>query len=226
MIGHAVFDLDGTLVDSVPLFADILNAMLLDRGAPARVTAAQARPHATAGGHAMVTALLGEHCGDVDQAIGEFRERYRALPTPSDSLYPGVAETLAALSAAGVGLAVWSNKPQALCEKVLQELGVADRFGAIVGSGPGVPLKPDPTGYDLALARAGGARARSCFIGDSEADYQAAKRANVPFVMFTYGYGDYSRDWPGAALAAEFAEVTAIVRRWFAPPPTDALTPA
>ena len=222
MIGHAVFDLDGTLVDSVPLFAQILNAMLLDRGAEVRLSVEQARPHATVGGHAMVSALLGEYCGDVDQAINEFRERYRALPTPADSLYPQVRETLVALRSADVGMAVWSNKPQHLCEKVLTDLNLADLFGAIIGSGPAVPLKPDPTGYHLALARAGGARARSCFVGDSEADYQAARLAGARFIMFTGGYGDYKRNWPGAELAADFAAVAPIITRWLARSSADA----
>ena len=77
-----VFDLDGTLVDSVPLFAVIINGMLADRGATFRVDEGRTRPHATAGGVAMVRALLGEACGPVDEEVAEFRRRYATLPTP------------------------------------------------------------------------------------------------------------------------------------------------
>jgi len=217
MIGCAVFDLDGALVDSVPHFTIILNAMLADRGAATRLTDPEVRPHATAGGRPMIAGLLGETCGPIDVALGEFRERYGAMPTPADSLYPNVRETLAALKSADIALAVWSNKPQGLCDKVIDDLDLRRLFDAVVGSGPGVPHKPDPTGYDLALAGAGGTRARSCFVGDSEPDYRAAQLAGAPFIMLTYGYGDYTRDWPGAALVSDFADVAPIILRRFAP---------
>jgi len=208
---HAVFDLDGTLIDSVSLCADILNAMLADRGAAFRVSNDQTRPHVTAGGPAMVAALLGDHCGDPTLAIGEFRERYAATPTPAACLYPGVREGLAELRRQGVGLAIVSNKPQALCEKAMRELDLADLFDAIVGTAPDVPLKPDPTGLDLALARAGGTRRRCCFVGDSDGDHALARRADVPLVMVAYGYGEACRDWPGALIAEDFTAVPVLV---------------
>jgi phosphoglycolate phosphatase len=199
------------LIDSVPLCAELINAMLADRGAASRVTAAQTRPHVTAGGPAMVSALLGEHCGDPALAIAEFRERYAATPTPPDCLYPGVRQGLAALRARGVGLGVVSNKPQALCEKVIGELHLAPLFGAIVGTGPGVPLKPDPTGLDLALARLGATRDDCCYVGDSEPDHALARRAGVPLVMVTYGYAEPGRPWPEAAAADDFSAVPGLV---------------
>jgi phosphoglycolate phosphatase len=184
--------------------------MLEDRGAASRVTDAQTRPHVTAGGPAMVSALLGEHCGDAALAIAEFRERYAATPTP-DCLYPGVRQGLTALRARGVGLAVVSNKTQALCEKVIGDLGLAPLFGAIVGTGPGVPLKPDPAGLDLALARLGGTRGHCCYVGDSESDHALARRAGVPLVMVTYGYGKPGRVWPDATMAEDFQAVPGLV---------------
>jgi phosphoglycolate phosphatase len=210
-----VFDLDGTLIDSVPLFATILNAMLVDRGLAPSVSLDRARPHATAGGRAMVAALLGEACGDIDQALAEFRERYAALPTPADCLYPGVRAGLQTLARDGFSLGLWSNKSQALCDKVIEDLGLRPLFGAIVGTRDGVPLKPDTTGYDLVLRSLGAKRDRSCFVGDSAFDYEAAGRAMVPFVMVTYGYEDYARDWPGALSVPAFAAVPAVIASLF-----------
>lgn len=206
-----VFDLDGTLIDSAPLITDLINAMLADRGAGRRVTIAETRPHVVAGGRRAVAALLGDHAGDPDLAMAEFRERYAATPTPAGSLYPGAGRALAALAGAGFGLAVWSNKAQELCDKVIAELGLRPLFGAVVGTGPATPLKPDPRGLDLALAGAGGGRAACCYVGDSEVDYEVARLAAVPMVMMTHGYGDYRRAWPGAALAASFGQLPAIV---------------
>jgi phosphoglycolate phosphatase len=213
MAGHAVFDLDGTLVDSVPVMTTILNAMLADRGLAAVLTAERVRPHATAGGLATVRSLLGEACGEPHAALAEFRARYAAIPTPPESLYPGVGETLKGLKSAGVTLAVFSNKSQGLCEKVLGELNLSPLFGAIVGSGPDVPLKPDPTGLDLALALSGGYRERCCFIGDGEPDFVLARAAGVPFILAAWGYGEAGTEWPGAAVAADPTSVGELVLR-------------
>jgi phosphoglycolate phosphatase len=209
MNGHAVFDLDGALIDSVPLFTTILNAMLADRGHSRRVDDAAVRPHASAGGRAMASALLSG--ADVDRDLAEFRERYAALPTPQDCLYPGVRDGLAQLKTAGIRLALWSSKTQPLCDKVMSELGLTPLFDAIVGTSAEVPLKPDPTGLVLALSRAGGTRDRSCFVGDSEADYRCARAAGVAIVILTYGYGAPDQDYPGARLAHRFSDVPPIV---------------
>ena len=195
-------------MDSVPLFASIINAMLVERGASFQVTDAETRPHATAGGAAMVSALLREHCGDVAGALADFRSRYASLPTPAESLYDGAMDVLFDLGKRGIALAVWSNKPQYLCDKIFADLGMTDLFAAVVGTSDEAPLKPDPTGLDRALAVAGSARSACCFVGDSDADYQAAMRAGVPFVLVTHGYGDYTLEYPGATAVDGFAAVT------------------
>ena len=197
----------------MPLISGILSDMLAERGAARRISPQAARPYVTVGGRGMVEALLGEECGDVDSALVEFRARYSALPTPPASLFPGVREGLAALADQGVGLAVWSNKPQGLCDKVIDDLGLRSLFAAVVGTGAGVPLKPDPVGFDRALAISGGCRARSCLVGDSELDYRAAVAAGVPAVMVAYGYGEVDASWPGADRADAFSQVPAIVER-------------
>lgn len=207
--GHAVFDLDGTLVDSVAQFTAVLNAMLSERGIVDILSPDAVRPHATMGGLAMIEGLLGRRCGDPADALAEFRARYGAAPTPADSLYPGAIEALESLRRDGVTLAVFSNKPQHLCEKVLGDLGLVGLFDAIVGSGPGVPHKPDPAGLDLALERTGGTRSRCCYVGDSAPDHALARAAGVPMVFVAWGYGEPPRE--GARLAASFAETPALV---------------
>jgi phosphoglycolate phosphatase len=207
--GCIVFDLDGTLVDSAPMIAGILNAMLADRGALRRLTAEETQPLVIGGGRAMIPAVFGEAGGDVDPILAEFRERYLATPMPAESLYPGARAALETFTARGYGLAVWSNKLQPLCDKTIGELGLTSLFGAVVGTGPDMPIKPDPRGLDLAIAGAGGSRASCCYVGDSETDHEAATVAGVPMVMMTHGYGQ-SRP-PGVATAGSFAELPAIV---------------
>ncbi len=211
IIGHAVFDLDGTLVDSAPHVAGILNAMRADRGVPGRLARADVAPHVTAGGRTMVAALLGDVLGDPDRALEEFRQRYADAPTPPTSLYPSAREALTALTGAGVVAAIFSNKPQRLCEKVLDDLDLTNLFAAVIGTGSDIALKPDPAGLDLALARSGGGRDRCCYVGDSESDFELSRRAGVPLIMVRWGYGEPGRDWPGARVAEDFMAVPALV---------------
>jgi len=198
-----VFDLDGTLVDSAPHCALILNAMLEARGHPG-LSEAEVLPHVTAGGVAMIEALLGARCGESAAALSEFRARYGDLPTPSRCLYPGAREALRALADQGATLAVWSNKPQGLCDKVVGDLGLSSLFVAVVGTGPAIPLKPNTAGFDTVLRRTGGERRRCCLVGDTAHDQAAAAAAGVPFVMVAHGYGAFDQNWPGARLVDGF----------------------
>jgi phosphoglycolate phosphatase len=209
---HAVFDLDGTLVDSVGLCTQIMNDMLAERGSGLRLTTEQARPHITMGGLNMVEALFGAECGDPDREIADFRARYRDIRTPASSLFPGVREGLETLAGWGVRLSVCSNKPQGLCEKVLADLELLALFDAVVGSDPSLPLKPDPALFDKTLRLAGAARDRCCYVGDTEVDHALAGLAEVPFILVTYGYAEPGGVFPGARRADHFDGVPALVR--------------
>ena len=206
-----VFDLDGTLIDSAPHCARIANDMLAARGDDLGVTEAQVRPYVTTGAWRMFDELLEGRCGNADAAVAEFRARYAALPTPPGCLFPGARDALSDLARTGFSLGVWSNKRQELCDKVIGELELAAFLDAVVGTGPGAPLKPDLTGLDLVLASAGATRARACYVGDSEPDYAAATAAGLPLVMMTHGYGDFARAWPDAVLCDSFRRLPSIV---------------
>jgi len=210
-----VFDLDGTLVDSAGAIAGVINDMRAEHGL-ARLRLDEVRPYVTSGGAAMAEALLGGAWGDTATALAAFRLRYGAVPTPNDSVYPGAPEALAALREAGFGLAVFSNKTQGLCEKVLGDLGLAPFFDAIIGTGPETPHKPDPTGYFKALRRAGGVADRSCLVGDSEADQATARGASVPFIFAAWGYGELSADARPALRAETFADVPSLAAAFLA----------
>jgi phosphoglycolate phosphatase len=205
-----VFDLDGTLVDSVGAIAAVVNDMRAERSLTP-LSPSEVRPYVTFGGAAMAEALLAEAWGDTGTALAVFRERYGTAPTPADSVYPGVRPALASLRESGIKTAVFSNKTQDLCEKVLGDLGLASLFAAIVGTGPDTPHKPDPTGYFQALTQAGGLAAPSCLVGDSEADEATAQRAGVPFIFAAWGYGRISADGAAPSRAESFADVPALV---------------
>jgi phosphoglycolate phosphatase len=189
VIRNIIFDLDGTLIDSARLTAAIIDRMLAERGAATRADRALVRRMDAVGGTAMIAAALGPHSRDPGREIDEFRAIHRTIAVPADLPFPGVPETLAALEAAGVGMAICSNKPQFLCDRILGELGLARHFRAIVGSTPERPRKPDPLGAMLALEGIGGTRADTLYCGDSAIDCATARAAGLAPVLVAWGYG-------------------------------------
>lgn len=186
---HILFDLDGTLVDSVRITCATIDAMLADRGVAFRADPATARAMDAIGGEAMIAAVMGGHCRDPKAEIAEFRARHAVMATPPDLAFPGVDAALAALAAAGIGMAICSNKPQMLCEKILMDLGLAGHFTAIVGARPDLPRKPAPAGARLALAALAADPARTLYVGDSPVDVATAGAAGLAIALVAWGYG-------------------------------------
>ena len=187
---HVIFDLDGTLVDTAPLCADILTEMLRKRGSARSVSSTDARNFLTQGGQQIVAALLGDECGDLEAEVADFRSRYASRATPVDCLFPGVAEGLRELAGHGIGMAICSNKPQHLCEKILRDLGLDGIVPVVAGSLPDRPLKPSAEFADRTLAGLGADPAHCLYVGDSEVDRLTAAAAGVPFLFVTYGYAE------------------------------------
>ncbi len=184
-----VFDLDGTLIDSGRLTCAIINQMLADRQADQRADPMLVRAMDAAGGEAMIAAVMGRYCREPAAEIAEFRARHALVDTPADLGFPGVGPGLAALGKAGFGMAICSNKPQALCEKILGELGLTHHFSAIVGSRSGVPRKPAPDAIQGALSEINADPAATVYIGDTLVDLQTAAGVGIPFLLAGWGYG-------------------------------------
>ncbi len=185
-----IFDLDGTLVDSCAICIMILEGMLQDRGASLSIDPDVARPLMSRGGEMMVATLLGDHCGNPAEELAEFRARYARIMTPDSSLFDGVFDGLAKLRGCGFTLAICSNKPQALCEKVLADTGLADHFSVVVGGVNTLKPKPAPDLLEKTLAGLGFAVSDCIFVGDSELDHAVAEQAGMPFHFMTYGYAE------------------------------------
>ena len=186
---HILFDLDGTLIDSVRLTCAIIDQMLADRGVRFTADRATARAMDAIGGETMIAAVMGPYCRDPKAEIAEFRARHAVAETPADLAFPGVVEALSALSAAGVGMAICSNKPQHLCEKILADLGLARHFVAIMGARPDLPRKPAPDSARAALAALGAEPEHALYIGDSSVDVATARAAGVRLALVAWGYG-------------------------------------
>lgn len=188
-----IFDLDGTLIDSNSECVAILQEMLKERGFDRTINPVLSAPYMSLGGAAMVAALLGGACTNANDDLDEFRARYAQRTTPPDSLFEGVETGLKALKDAGYQLAICTNKPANLCQKVLSDTSIAEYFSVIVGMEPGLQPKPAPDLLLRVLAETGAAPAECLFIGDSELDEAIAATCSIPFLHMRYGYG--GSDW-------------------------------
>lgn len=184
-VDTVLFDLDGTLVDSLEDIALALDAALADHGQPVP-TRDTLRTWVGGGArnlveHAVAPAL-------VDPVLARFRVHYAAAPVVHTRLYPGVDRALDALAAAGIRLAVLSNKPHALTTQIGERLLARWPFDVIAGHRDGVPLKPSPVPA-LAVARELGVAPERCaFVGDSAIDVETGRAAGMHAVAVTWGY--------------------------------------
>jgi len=188
-----MFDLDGTLIDSVPDLAEAVDRMLVELGrAPAGVE--KVRDWVGNGARVLVRrALAGglDHAAvgeaETEQALARFLDIYADCHHLT-ALYPGVHELLEALSTAAVELAVVTNKPERFVAPLLEQVGLGGYFRWIIGGDTLAQQKPDPAALLQVMRLAGVEAAQSFFVGDSRNDVLAARAAAVPCVAVSYGY--------------------------------------
>lgn len=188
-----MFDLDGTLVDSVPDLATAVDRMLVELGREP-VGVERVRQWVGNGARVLVRRALA---GGLDHsAVGE-AETEEALARFLDiyadcheliTLYPGVHELLEALSTAAVELAVVTNKPERFVAPLLEQVGLGGYFRWIIGGDTLPQQKPDPAALLQVMRLAGVSQEQALFVGDSRSDVLAARAAGVPCVAVSYGY--------------------------------------
>jgi phosphoglycolate phosphatase len=183
-----IFDLDGTLIDSVGDIADALNRALGELGVAPHSDAAVARMIGNGVVELVRRGLGPAHERFLEEAVHRYRAAYTQRPLGRTGLYLGVKETLTALSF--VDKAVATNKPGQVSREILKQLGVADHFVAILGEDDVGRKKPDPLIVDILRGKSGASRARTLYVGDSLVDADTADAASVDLALVTYGYSD------------------------------------
>ncbi|MCS3608811.1 phosphoglycolate phosphatase [Erwinia rhapontici] len=187
------FDLDGTLTDSAPGLTSAVDSALNELNLPiagvervstwigngADILIERALTWAL--GHAPQSALLSDARVLLDK-------HYAQSVDGGSLLYPGVKETLAALAAHNLPMALVTNKPTPFVAPLLQSLGIADYFSLIIGGDDVVAKKPHPAPLFLVLGKFGLLPGELVFVGDSRNDIQAAQAAGCPCIGLTYGY--------------------------------------
>ena len=211
-----IFDLDGTLIDTVPDLANALNEVLREHG-HAPFARREVQGMVGDGIPALVTrgfAARGADAAEATEALPRFLALYEANAANLSRPYPGVRETLMALRHQGYRTAVCTNKAERATIAVLRGLDLFELFDGIAGGDHFPVRKPDP-GHLLGLIAELGARPeRAAMIGDNENDAAAAHAAGLPLILMRYGYAHVD---PATLKAAElldrFADLPSALRK-------------
>lgn len=213
-----MFDLDGTLVDTIPDLTMALNLALADLGL-GEIGADLVAESLHEGLEGSVDAALKRETADgtraTDPALrGELLRRYEHHYTLNVSgcsrVFADVEEVLARLRRQGAALAVCTNKSQLLSERLLSDLGLSKYFDAVIGAAPQRPRKPAPQPLWEALQRLGTKPAGAVLVGDSWVDVHCARAAGVDCLIHSGGYGRI------ATAATGIERVFHAYSEWFA----------
>ena len=185
-----IFDLDGTLLDTLDDLMDATNHALAQLGYPAR-TRKEVESFVGNGVAKLMERAVPPGTGhaDIARALDIFKPYYALHSKDKTAPYPGILETLRALRAKGCRLAVVSNKFDAAVKVLAQDYfpGLMD-LAAGENEAEGVPKKPDPTMVLQTMTALGSTPARTVYVGDSDVDLQTAKNAGLPCISVTWGF--------------------------------------
>lgn len=185
----AIFDLDGTLIDTIEDLGTAVNHALGLRGLPQH-SIAQYRDMVGHGIRQLVINALGPAAGDplTDEVLADFVDYYVAHIDVHTRPYPGMQQLLADLQKKGIRLSVASNKFQQGTEKLVREFFPDIHFVAVLGNSPELPLKPDAAVVQLIMEKAGVSREETVFVGDSATDMKTAANGGVRSIGVSWGF--------------------------------------
>lgn len=189
MIRLYVFDLDGTLVDSLRDLAESVNALVVELGGQPHTQEAVGRMVGDGAATLVARACAAAGIPQPPDALERFLAFYDRRVLQWTRPYPGVEALLEQLSGSAT-VAVLTNKPLGATREILDGLDLARFFGdrVVGGDGP-LPRKPDPSGLQALMRDAGVAPSETVMVGDSLVDFQTAVALGAPACMARYGFG-------------------------------------
>ncbi len=207
-----VFDLDGTLIDSLPTIAKAGNAVLADVNLQ-ELDIDVYRGFVGLGEQVFIDRLIAATTLSVTDrpvVMEHFIKRYKEASSQTD-LFHGVEKAMSDLKAMQVPIGLCTNKPQAALSVVLDTLNWQDMFGSVIAGDTLAVRKPHPEPLQKAFQDLGSTT--GIYVGDSETDAETAKRAGVPFVLFTKGIRvSPIEDIPHDVAFDDFADLAEIVK--------------
>lgn len=184
----AVFDLDGTLLNTLADLADSGNELLASYGMAPHPEPAFRYFVGNGSRKLMERILPGKSPEQIDEALARYKAIYEKHLTAKTTPYAGIAETLSALKARGVRMAVCTNKHISAAEALIRKYFPADTFDTFEGDRPGVPRKPDPAHVRIVLEKMGVRPEETVYLGDSGVDMQTAVNAGALPVGVLWGF--------------------------------------
>lgn len=190
----AVFDLDGTLLDTLGDIAGAVNRALASRN----LQVYSKEEYKMMIGHGLkhlVKAAVKGTCPDLEEDPGLYTramEEYRSSPCENTSLYPGISRVLDFLSVRGVAMSILSNKEDALVQIITKNLLKDWDFTVVLGRRDDFPQKPDPASLIDIIKAMNVQKEKVLYIGDSEIDIKTGKNAGITSVGVSWGYRDPS----------------------------------
>lgn len=193
MIKCALFDLDGTLVNTIDDLGRAVDYVLEQHGIEPHWTVDDYKRFVGNGAKKLVDRAF-EHTLDevqLDRAFELFRERYNSILLDNAKPYDGINEALDALKQKGIKLAVVTNKPQDAAVLMVESVFGKDFFDVIVGATENAPKKPDPYPANKALEALGCKADEAIYFGDSDIDVYTAKNARIEAVACLWGFRSF-----------------------------------
>jgi phosphoglycolate phosphatase len=189
-IRAVLFDLDGTLADTLADVANATNWALQQVGCPTHPTDSYRYKVGDGARELCARALPADRRDLTDQVLRLMRERYDQHCFDITHLYPGIPEMISALTQRRFALAVLSNKPDDFTKRVITRYFKPSPFAVVRGQLPNVPLKPDPTAAVRIAQELGIPPAHWLYLGDTNTDMHTARAAGMHPIGVLWGFRD------------------------------------
>jgi 2-phosphoglycolate phosphatase len=211
-----LFDLDGTLLDTAPDFASVLNGML-QRRQREPVPYSAIRQTVSHGARALVELGFGSSEGDsdFDQLLAELLEQYQANLSQDTRLFDGIEELLQLVEQRGMAWGIVTNKPARYTDALLHDLQLAQRSATTICPEQVENRKPHPESIYLACAQVGCEVNEAIYVGDHRRDIEAGINAGMQTIAAAYGYiddQDPPQQWGADQVAHNVTELEFYIR--------------
>lgn len=204
-IQGVIFDLDGTLLDTLPDITRVMNGVLYNNNFPLR----SGQECKSFVGRGLKNALLQSlpdryhpNEKELETMMADLLEIYRKDPTSGTTPYPGIVKLLDELTSRNIPMAILSNKDHELVVRIVDEIISQYRFVRVEGLSTRYLRKPDPTLLKEIISDMGLGADQVLFVGDSEVDAETARLAGVRYAIVSYGFRSYN-DLQGSGISQD-----------------------
>ena len=215
-----IFDLDGTLIDSLEDIRSAVNDAFSANGL--RIIAREEMPHLVGWGinglveRALAPELSAGTLSKREAAVlaQDIAAAYSADPAVATRVYPGMAELLDTLESWGLATAILTNKPDQIVQRLVPQVFGTDRFDVVRGAVDGKPAKPQADALLSVLTELGVRAEQAVMIGDSEVDIQTARAAGVAVFGVSWGYRSEAELSESDAIAHDSKQLQHMLQTW------------